>query len=320
MPTHRPTPVLATLALWLLPLSAAAGDDLTPERFSQSRPGMTSAGPVGLARRVDHEVAPATFHAHAAKPLTPLTVEEIAEQSEPPAQPPSLDAEPPAGRPEAAAEGVDGRSAAGPSAGEPDNRLVSPSAAQRLLARRREPAPSFPNPLESLLQWRPSSQQLAATVGAGLVAVGMLISVVWLIRCCTPQSARVLPRDVVEVLGRAPLGGKQMTQLVRVGPKLVLVAITPEGVETLTEITDPAEVARLVAACEHSRGAGAEAEFDSLLQQMSLTRADDGFLGGYADHDPHDHRDGPRGFADGAFDPRSLAAAYANTPGGRGDG
>jgi flagellar biogenesis protein FliO len=160
------------------------------------------------------------------------------------------------------------------------------------------------------MKWRPSSQQLTAT-GAGLaITVGLLLAFVWLIRSMAPKSSRPLPREVVEVLGRAPLAGKQMTQLLRVGHKLLLVAITPEGAETLTEITDPEEVARLVAACDASSGRGSTAEFDALLRQMESERTQSGFLDTRSD-DRH---------ADASFDPRSLAAAYANTPGGRGDG
>jgi flagellar biogenesis protein FliO len=166
------------------------------------------------------------------------------------------------------------------------------------------------NPLNAVMNWRPSSEQMTAT-GAGLaITVGLLLSFVWLVRSMTPKSSRPLPRDVVEVLGRAPLGSKQMTQLVRVGHKLLLIAITPEGAETLTEITDPEEVARLVAACDTNSGRGSTAEFDSMLRQMETERTRPGFL---------DTRDDYR-YDEAAFDPRSLAAAYANTPGGRGDG
>ena len=50
--------------------------------------------------------------------------------------------------------------------------------------------------------------------------------------------ARVAPadlttRDVVQVLGRAPLSGKQQMHLVRFGGKLLLLSVTPSGAETL---------------------------------------------------------------------------------------
>lgn len=324
MPTHHPTPKLATLAALLLAAPCVASDSLTPDRFAQIRPGAASShGPAGMRPRVDPAVTPATFHAHAAKPLAPPTVEQIAAESAAnpvPTRPPTLEPSAPIDRLQAdAAPRIAPQPPA--EAAPSGRRLVASDASERLVDRRRQAAPSFSNPLDSLTNWRPSTQQLAATIGAGGVVIGLVISFVWLLRCCTPKSARPLPREVVEVLGRASLGGKQTTQLVRVGPKLVLLAATPDGLETLTEITDPSEVARILAACERGRGAGTEAEFDSLLQEMSLERGAGGFLGGYSDDSTHDdYRNGPPGFAQGAFDPRSLAAAYANTPGGRGDG
>ncbi|QDT69761.1 Flagellar biosynthesis protein, FliO [Planctomycetes bacterium MalM25] len=180
---------------------------------------------------------------------------------------------------------------------------------RRPSTKRQPRASQTANPLTTLLEWRPSSRTLTATGGGVAITVGLVLSFTWLLRSMMPKSARPLPRDVVEVLGRAPLGGKQTTQLVRVGSKLVLVAITPDGAETLTEITDADEVARLVAACDAKRGAGSTAEFDQLLQQMSDERSTPGFLDRAANDE-----------VEASFDPRSLAAAYANTPGGRGDG
>lgn len=149
--------------------------------------------------------------------------------------------------------------------------------------------------------------------GAGVaITVGLLLSFVWLLRSLSPKSSRQLPREVVEVLGRLPLAGKQTTQLVRVGSKLVLVAVTPEGATTLTEIADPEEVARLVAACDAGSGRGEGAAFDRMLEELADERVAPGFIGSDGDYSRrHDTT---------SFDPRSLAAAYANTPGGRGDG
>lgn len=47
-----------------------------------------------------------------------------------------------------------------------------------------------------------------------------------------------------------------------------------------------------------------------MLRQMETERARTGFLDASDDYR----------YDEAAFDPRSLAAAYANTPGGRGDG
>lgn len=347
-----PTRLCSTLLLALTAAYASAevsigADAIVPSsEFARIRPGVASSGPRGMHRgktHVDSHVEPATFHSIGlSAPLPPpkaavddaLQATKDAPQSElivtSPALPPSvetpapLQAQPtsepvtlalpvsaaplsavtepvvPAALPEplkvaSRPEGSGGRLFVGP-------------AAESQPARSRPAMPA--NPLNAVMNWRPSSQQMTAT-GAGLaITVGLLLSFVWLVRSMTPKSSRPLPRDVVEVLGRAPLGSKQMTQLVRVGHKLLLIAITPEGAETLTEITDPEEVARLVAACDTNSGRGSTAEFDSMLRQMETERTRPGFL---------DTRDDYR-YDEAAFDPRSLAAAYANTPGGRGDG
>jgi flagellar biogenesis protein FliO len=90
----------------------------------------------------------------------------------------------------------------------------------------------------------------------GLVA-GLFLLVAWVARRGGPHSATPLPHAAVEVLGRAPLVGRQHVHLVRCGNKLLLVCVLPGGAQTLTEVTDPAEVERLVSICQgRGRGTG----------------------------------------------------------------
>jgi flagellar biogenesis protein FliO len=85
-----------------------------------------------------------------------------------------------------------------------------------------------------------------------------------------------LPSDVVEVLGRAALGHHQHVQLVRCGAKLLLLSIAPSGTETLTEITDPDEVSRLVGLCRQSQPGSASLAFRQVFQQfVSPSRSED---------------------------------------------
>ncbi len=89
----------------------------------------------------------------------------------------------------------------------------------------------------------------AASLG---LVLGLFLLVVWSVRRGMPKGAGVLPAEAVEVLGRAPIAGRQHVHLVRCGNKLVLLSATGAGVETLTEISDPAEVARLQEICRHT--------------------------------------------------------------------
>jgi flagellar biogenesis protein FliO len=107
---------------------------------------------------------------------------------------------------------------------------------------------------------------------AGAASLGIVLSlfllVTWVARRSMPKGAGFVPREAVEVLGRAPLAGRQQVHLVRCGNKILLVAMTPTGVETLTEITDPDEVDRLAGICQHMSPARATASFRQMFGQL----------------------------------------------------
>jgi flagellar biosynthesis protein FliP len=90
---------------------------------------------------------------------------------------------------------------------------------------------------------------LAKVAGSLLVVLGVFFLAVWLFRRMSPQGHKVLPPEAFEMLGRVPLGNRQQAHLVRCGNKILLLSVSVAGVETLTEITDPAEVERLAGLC-----------------------------------------------------------------------
>lgn len=297
--SNRPK-ILFVLALFATANGAyaenTAGGTYDPPKFNRIRAGVSSSGPRGF-RRIDTAIEPATFESLGIEKPMPKAPTPSSEISEPPQDPSTSSAAEPEPTGAASIEKAHSeRSLFAASSSSPGRNRKSPLAA---------------NPLKSLLAWRPSSETAVASAAGLAIAVGLLLSFIWLLRSLAPKSSRQLPKEVVEVLGRAPLVGKQTTQLVRIGNKLVLVAITPDGAETLTEITDPDEVARLIAACDNRAGRGEGAAFDQLLQQMADERTTPGFLG--------QESTATGSYDTASFDPRSLAAAYANTPGGRGD-
>ena len=75
----------------------------------------------------------------------------------------------------------------------------------------------------------------AASLG---IVLGLFLLVAWAVRRGMPRNAALLPREAVEVLGRAPLVGRQQVHLVRCGNKVLLLSVSAASVETLTEITD----------------------------------------------------------------------------------
>jgi flagellar biogenesis protein FliO len=107
------------------------------------------------------------------------------------------------------------------------------------------------------------------------VVLGLFAIVVWFARRANPKGYATLPGEVVETLGRAPLSGRQEMHLVRVGKKLLLLSVTQTGAETLTEITDPAEIDRLAGICQQHQPGSITASFREVFAQMGNSRVND---------------------------------------------
>ncbi|MGY8771174.1 MAG: FliO/MopB family protein [Pirellulales bacterium] len=114
-------------------------------------------------------------------------------------------------------------------------------------------------------------------VASLLVVVGLFLIVAWIGKKNMPRSMMRLPTEVVQVLGKAQLSGKQQLQLVRVGNRLILLSITPHGAETLTEINDPKEVESLMVQCKQESTGSASVNFNQLLHDMG-SQPTKGFL------------------------------------------
>ena len=144
------------------------------------------------------------------------------------------------------------------------------------------------------------------TVGGSLaVVLGLFFVVTWVMRRTAPGTPGLLPSEVVEVLGRAALAGRQQVHLIRLGGKLVLVSVSPTGIETLSEVTEADEVQRLVGLCRHNHPSSATAVFRRVFEQFggetgrsvrwtddpSEARSRQGARSGYSDN-PREEADG----------------------------
>jgi len=107
------------------------------------------------------------------------------------------------------------------------------------------------------------------------VVLGLFGIIVWFARRANPKGYATLPGEVVETLGRAPLSGRQEMHLVRVGNKLLLLSVTQTGAETLTEISDPAEIDRLAGICQQNQPGSITASFREVFAQMGNPRMND---------------------------------------------
>ena len=114
-------------------------------------------------------------------------------------------------------------------------------------------------------------------VSLGLVLI-LFLGVAWLVKRAQPQSHMMLPTGVVEVLGRVPISQKQQLQLVRLGPKLLLVSSTGSGMQTLGEISYATQVEQIVAICQANRAGGITQSFRQVMGQFENENVQ-GFLG-----------------------------------------
>ena len=120
------------------------------------------------------------------------------------------------------------------------------------------------------------------TAAAGLaIVVGLFLVCAWLMRRSGPKPTTPLPREAVAVLGRVPLAANHFAHLLQLGNKLVLVSVGPDSVTSLAEVTDPAEVHRLLSLCMRNHKHSTTAEFHQVLEELANEPAR-GFLGDQA--------------------------------------
>jgi flagellar biogenesis protein FliO len=114
-----------------------------------------------------------------------------------------------------------------------------------------------------------STLQMLLSVGSSLaIVVGLFLGAAWCFRKTLSTSlGGGLPKQVVNVLGRSSLSGRQQMVLVRFGNKLLLVSVIQGEARTLSEITDPLEVDQLVGLCESSQPGSITNSFKSVLLQ-----------------------------------------------------
>ena len=125
------------------------------------------------------------------------------------------------------------------------------------------------------------------TVGSSLaVVLGLFFLMTWAMRRTSPRASTLLPGEVFEVLGRAPLAARQQVHLLRCGSKLLLVSVTPTGAETLTEVTDTVEVERMAGLCRQSHPHSATTAFRQVFQQFASRDSGRARAGAEAVEDP----------------------------------
>jgi flagellar biogenesis protein FliO len=125
----------------------------------------------------------------------------------------------------------------------------------------------------------PTAKGALTTVGGSLaIVLGLFLVIAWCARSFTPAGTQNLPKEAVELLGRTSLTARQQAHLIRIGNKLLLVAISAAGSETLTEITDAAEVESLTGLCRRGKANSSSLAFQKALAQIEKEPVQPGFL------------------------------------------
>ena len=118
-------------------------------------------------------------------------------------------------------------------------------------------------------QGKSSPLSAMITVGGSLaIVLGLFFIVAWAMRKAAPAGRLCCPRRSSRS-SAAPLGARQQVQLLRCGNKLLLVSITPNGTETLTEVTDPLDVDRIAGICQQAHPKSATTAFRQVFQQLA---------------------------------------------------
>lgn len=141
----------------------------------------------------------------------------------------------------------------------------------RPLPARTTPAPSS----ESSSRGLPASTNVwGSLVGLAVVVGGMLIASRWL-RVHGPSSLRGLPNEAVEPLGQRVLSRGVAVHLVRCGSRMLVLGVGPDGIRTLSEITDPVEVDLLAGACRRRDESAGGNSFAQLFTRENQTSRND---------------------------------------------
>jgi flagellar biogenesis protein FliO len=121
---------------------------------------------------------------------------------------------------------------------------------------------------------RNTASNMAVVVGSSLaIVLGLFFLFVWLSRRAFPKASATLPNEVLEVLGRVPLASRHHLQLIRLGRRLVLMSVTAEHAEALSEITDPDEVNQLCGLCRQQQPGSISDSFRQVLHQLGSAQA-----------------------------------------------
>jgi|GEM_PF-5376026 len=114
-----------------------------------------------------------------------------------------------------------------------------------------------------------SISPIVSIAGSLAVVLSVFFILAWLMKRATPVGGGLLPKEVFEKLGSVPFTSKMQLHLFRLGGKLILASVTPDGMEAVAEITNPDEVIHLVGLCKQNDPNSSSAMFRQVLKQYT---------------------------------------------------
>ncbi|MGL6227511.1 MAG: flagellar biosynthetic protein FliO [Thermoguttaceae bacterium] len=115
--------------------------------------------------------------------------------------------------------------------------------------------------------------------GLCIVLASFFIFVLFM-RRVNPKMQSQLPKEAFENIGRFALNPKLQLNLLRLGNRLILVAVTQEGtVETIAEVNNPDEVVQILGICRKLDRNSSTTQFQSVLDEFAREKTTGGFLG-----------------------------------------
>ena len=170
-----------------------------------------------------------------------------------------------------------GRVVAGDPAGAVRDDLVVPEPAPReeeLLPLGRSPGESVAAANNSAEMPKLGGGWLLNTMAALGVVIGLILGLRWLAKRSGAVGAAVATSAAVEVLSRTTIAPRNHIVLLRVGPRVLVVNDSGQGMRTLANIDDPDEVAELLRSVQMQRQDSSSRSFTGMMARLSGSGSD----------------------------------------------
>ena len=115
---------------------------------------------------------------------------------------------------------------------------------------------------------RSASGSWWVTMGSLTIVLALILALGGVMRKQMPGIKGLLPHTVLKDLGKRPLDLRNSIQLVRCGSRILVLGISPQGLNTLAEITDPIEVDYLTGLCQPQDPSNPAASFQLNLKRF----------------------------------------------------